>query len=88
MNLSTIEQGEELLKASTPGPWEDPYGSMWGDPGKVCSSGLFSREAMTGGRTGEIGNMCSMTDAALVRFLVNHASELLQCAREVERLNS
>ena len=60
MNISTIEQGEELLKASTPRPWE------------------YIDLHVFGG--------CKPKDTDFVLFLVNHASELLQIAREVEEL--
>ena len=60
MNISTIEHGEELLKASTPRPWE------------------YIDLHVFGG--------CKPKDTDFVLFLVYHASELLQIAREVERL--
>lgn len=68
MNLSTIEQGEELLAGVTPGEWQKN--------GYHITSGEY--KAFTSCR--------SRTDAEFICWARNHASELLQMAREVERL--
>lgn len=70
MNISTIEQGEELLSGVTPGKWQpEGYG---------ITSGEY--KAFTTCR--------SHTDTEFICWARNHASELLQCAREVEGLKA
>ena len=78
MNISTIEQGEELLKKSTPGPWLITYQGteeITSKKGSVVSMGYEGD-----------GGFSLKGDRELVMWLVNHASELLQMAREVEEL--
>ena len=88
MNLSTIEQGEELLKhVDTKGwltmdildicPDQPPGQSISGHGEEVFSSGGFGHAGCG-----------SSYEAELICFLVNHASELLQMAREVERMKT
>jgi hypothetical protein len=87
MNISTIEQGEELLKASTPGPWfYDGIGYLFQgtphDAQMVADDGDGKQTRMRG--TG--ADLPLDKNAELIAFLINHASELLQMAREVERV--
>lgn len=70
MNISTIEQGEELLSGVTPGKWQpEGYG---------ITSGEY--KAFTTCR--------SHTDTEFICWARNHASELLQIAREVKKIRS
>lgn len=70
MNISTIEQGEELLKAATQGKL------AWYGP----------KVEIINGHRHYVELEIRETDAKLFMWLQNHASELLQMAREVEGL--
>lgn len=75
MNLSTIEQGEELLKRATPGKWSEDS-----EEGMLAQDVWFEVD----------GKRCPMTwdNMKLVVWIQNHASELLQMARDVETLKT
>ena len=85
MNLDTITKGEELLKRATPGPWglapstTNEMTSIVIVPG-VSGDPRFDLTLTAGVNRDEIPT----NDAELIVWLRNHASELLQCAREVE----
>ncbi len=84
MNLSTIEQGEELLKASTPGEWfdSDQHTDLviktWGE--QTVSIPFCSAVSLACLGVEKNGK----SNAELICWLQNHASELLAMAREVE----
>lgn len=84
MNLSTIEQGEELLKQSSRGPWTLNIG-RFGYPASIDCA-IPNEPVVYRGIEGD-GGVCMKEDAEFIVWLQNHASELLQMAREVERLN-
>lgn len=81
MNLSTIEQGEELLKQSSRGPWTLNIG-RFGYPASIDCA-IPNEPVVYRGIEGD-GGVCMKEDAEFIVWLRNHASELLQMAREVE----
>lgn len=89
MNLSTIEQGEEMLKRATPGPWfYDGIGYLFQgtphDAQMVADDGEGKQIRMRG-----VGADLPLdVNGDLIAWLRNHASELLQMAREVEGMRS
>jgi hypothetical protein len=83
MNLSTIEQGEELLKQSSRGPWTLNIG-RFGYPASIDCA-IPNEPVVYRGIEGD-GGVCMKEDAEFIVWLQNHASELLQMAREVESL--
>lgn len=86
MNLSTIEQGEELLKRATPGPWVLHDSCSWRRFSSSKAGADGDVLCPTRDRDGQPNLAMSQDNADLILFLVNHASELLQMAREVEEL--
>jgi len=83
MNLSTIEQGEELLKQSSRGPWTLNIG-RFGYPASIDCA-IPNEPVVYRGIEGD-GGVCMKEDAEFIVWLQNHASELLQMAREVGEL--
>ena len=83
MNISTIEHGEELLKQSSRGPWTLNIG-RFGYPASIDCA-IPNEPVVYRGIEGD-GGVCMKEDAEFIVWLQNHASELLQMAREVERM--
>jgi hypothetical protein len=90
MNLSTIEQGKKLDEAGTPAPWFDDRTKKAIKP--THESLAFTRGDFDIFRYPTRTNKSLLSheewdaNAELVCFLRNHASELLQMAREMEGL--
>lgn len=86
MNLSTIEQGDKLDNARTKGEWRS---AQWDDESCMSTFGIKAGEQIVMTTCCNCGvPSCSGADQDFILFLANHASELLQMAREVEELKS
>jgi hypothetical protein len=83
MNISTIEQGEELLKRATPGRWYARY--AYKKEEVLRQMNLIGATAVGHAIvTDHEGGTHPSQNLELLVWLRNHASELLQMAREVE----
>jgi hypothetical protein len=85
MNLSTIEQGEELLKRATPGTWYARYAYKKEEALRQMNL-IGATAAGHAIVTDHEGGTHPSQNLELLVWMRNHASELLQMAREVEEL--
>lgn len=85
MNISTIEQGEELLKRATPGTWYARYAYKKEEELRQMTL-IGATAAGHAIVTDHDGGTHPSQNLELLVWLRNHASELLQMAREVEEL--
>ena len=90
MTLDTITKGEELLKKATPGPWREEVGAAYKDNPELAVARTFIGGTARNHSilTEHDGGSYPVDDLRLIIWLRNHASELLQCAREVEGLKA
>jgi len=87
MNLETIKQGEKLLKRATPGTWYARYAYKKEEALRQMNL-IGATAAGHAIVTDHDGGTHPSQNLELLVWLRNNASELLQCAREVEGLKA